>query len=263
MADSLKGRNALVTGSTSGIGAAIAEALAMQGANVMLNGFGEPDAIEAQRAELARRTGVAVGFNPADLSDPGAIGGLVDAAREFLGSVDILVNNAGLQHVEPLEDFPPAQWDRIIAVNLSAAFHTIRLCIGDMKARGWGRIINNASTHGLISSPFKSAYAAAKHGLVGLTKTAALESAESGVTVNAICPGYVLTPLVEGQIPEQARSHGISEEEVKRNVMLASQPTRRFVTVEEVAALAVYLCSDAAVSITGSALTIDGGWTAH
>jgi 3-hydroxybutyrate dehydrogenase len=263
MTASLKGRNALVTGSTSGIGAAIAEGLAMEGANVMLNGFGAPEAVEAQRARLAERAGVAVGYNPADLGAPGAVADLVADARNFLGSIDILVNNAGIQHVAPIEAFPPEQWDRILAVNLSSAFHTTRLTVAGMKERGWGRIISTASTHGLISSPFKCAYAAAKHGIVGLTKTVALEVAETGITVNAICPGYVLTPLVEQQIPSLAKSRGISEETVKREVMLQSQPTKRFVGVDEVAALAVFLCSAAAASITGSALTIDGGCTAQ
>ncbi len=263
MTKDLMGRNALVTGSTSGIGAAIAEGLAAAGANVMLNGFGDMEAIEAHRAELAERTGVEVAFNPADLAKPDEIRGLIDDTRSRLGSVDILVNNAGIQHVSPIESFPPEQWDRVIAINLSSAFHTIRLTLAAMKENGWGRIINLASTHGLVSSPFKSAYAAAKHGIVGLTKTVALEAAQSGVTVNAICPGYVLTPLVEKQIPELARSRGISEDAVKRDVMLQSQPTKRFVDVKEISALAAFLCSDAAASITGSALTIDGGCTAQ
>ena len=263
MTKNLDGRNALVTGSTSGIGAAIAAGLAAAGANVMLNGFGNQQAIEAQRAGLAERTGAQVAFNPADLAKPDEISGLVEDTIRRFGSVDILVNNAGIQHVSPIEAFPPEQWDRVIAINLSSAFHTIRLTLAAMKANGWGRIINLASTHGLVSSPFKSAYAAAKHGIVGLTKTVALEAAQSGVTANAICPGYVLTPLVERQIPELARSRGISEDAVKRDVMLQSQPTKRFVDIEEISALAVFLCSNAAASITGSALTIDGGCTAQ
>jgi 3-hydroxybutyrate dehydrogenase len=263
MTQPLNGRNALITGSTSGIGLGIASALAESGVGVMLNGFGEADDIERMRDTLADRTGSRVGYHPADLSKPDQIIDLIRETKEFLGSIDILVNNAGIQFVSPLESFPPETWDRIIAINLSAAFHTIRLVIADMKVSGWGRIINMASSHGLVSSPFKSAYAAAKHGVVGLTKTAALEAAESGVTVNAICPGYVLTPLVENQIPDLAQSRGISEEEVKRDVMLQSQPTRRFVTVSEVADLVTFLCSDSAISITGSALTIDGGCTAQ
>lgn len=263
MTQFLKGRTALVTGSTSGIGRGIATALADAGARVMLNGFGDAAEIEALRSDLESRSGADAAYHPADLTKPAEIADLVAAARTAFDRIDVLVNNAGIQFVSPLEEFPAEQWDRIIAINLSAAFHTTRLCIKDMKAANWGRIINNASSHGLISSPYKSAYAAAKHGLVGLTKTAALEGAQSGVTVNAICPGYVLTPLVERQIPEQAHSHGISEDKVKSDIMLASQPTRRFVGIDEVAALAVFLCSDGAASITGGALPIDGGWTAQ
>ncbi len=259
----LNGRNALVTGSTSGIGAGIARALAEAGANVMLNGFGGADDIESLRNRMETQFEVRVGHHPADLTRPNEIVDLITHTENAFGSLDILVNNAGIQFVSPLESFPPEMWDKIIAINLTAAFHAIRLVIGGMKQNGWGRIISTASTHGLVSSPFKSAYAAAKHGLVGLTKTAALEAAEYGVTVNAVCPGYVLTPLVEGQIPDLARSRGMTEDQVKRDVMLQSQPTRRFVTVEEIGAFACFLCSEGARSITGGVLTIDGGCTSQ
>ena len=228
-------RTALVTGSTSGIGLGIAEALAQQGCNVVLNGFGE-------RAEIVR---------------------MVQAAVERFGAVDVLVNNAGIQHVAAVDEFPPDKWDAIIAINLSSSFHTTRAALPAMKRRRWGRIVNIASSHALIASPFKSAYVAAKHGLAGFTKSVALEVAELGITANAICPGYVKTPLVEAQIPDQARTRGISEDEVVQKILLAGQPTRRFVGIDEVAALAVYLASDAARSITGALLSIDGGWTAQ
>ncbi len=258
----LQGRSALVTGSTSGIGLACARALASQGANITLNGFGNAAEIERMRAEIAKEFGVEVRYSPADMTRPDDIVAMVHDAQAEFGALDILVNNAGIQHVAPVEDFPPEKWDAIIAINLSSAFHTTRAAIRGMKARGWGRIINTASAHALVASPYKVAYVAAKHGIAGLTKTIALEVAQDGITVNAICPGYVWTPLVERQIPDTARARGISEEEVKRNVLLAAQPTREFVGVDEVASLALYLCSDAARSITGAMLTVDGGWTA-
>ena len=249
----LKEKRALVTGSTSGIGLAIARALAAEGAEVILNGFGDPDQIAALCAELGAT------YQGANLMAPAAIAEMMAA----IGPVDILVNNAGMQHVAPIEDFPPEKWDAIIALNLSAAFHTTRLAVPGMKAKGWGRIIATASAHSLTASPFKSAYVAAKHGLLGLTKTVALEAAEYNVTCNAICPGYVLTPLVQKQIPEQAAARGISEEAVVRDVLLTAQPTKRFVGVNEIAALAYFLCTDEAGSITGAALPVEGGWTAH
>jgi 3-hydroxybutyrate dehydrogenase len=256
-------KTAIVTGSTSGIGLGMAEALAGAGMNVMLNGFGDAAAIDALQKRLAAQYGIECAYHPADMSKPAEIGELVTAARARFGQIDVVVNNAGIQHVAAVEDFPPEKWDAIIAINLSSAFHLIRLTVAEMKARKWGRIINLASAHGLVASPFKGAYVAAKHGLVGLTKTVALETAQHGVTVNAICPAYVKTPLVEKQIPDQARTRGITEEEVVRDVLLAAQPTKRFVTVEEIGALAVFLCSDAAASITGASLSIDGGWTAQ
>jgi 3-hydroxybutyrate dehydrogenase len=262
-ARSLEGRAAIVTGSTSGIGLGIARAFAAAGASVMLNGLGDPAEIAGLRASLAEEFRTDVRYDAADMSKPEAIAAMVDSANAAFGNVDILVNNAGIQFVAPLESFPAAKWDQILAINLSAAFHASRLVFAGMKSRGWGRIINLASAHGLIASPFKSAYVAAKHGLVGLTKVIALEGAESGVTCNAICPGYVWTPLVEKQIDDQARSHGIPREQVIREILLAQQPNKRFATVGELGALAVFLAGDGAVSITGSALPIDGGWTAH
>ena len=259
----LKGKAALVTGSTSGIGLGIAEAFAQAGAHIVLNGFGDPAEIERLRSDLAKRHGVKMLYQGADMSRPEAIGQMMQAAAEAFGGLDVVVNNAGIQHVAPVEEFPVAKWDAILAINLSAAFHTTRLALPGMKQKGWGRIVNIASAHALVASPFKAAYVAAKHGIAGLTKTVALEAAEAGVTVNAICPGYVWTPLVEKQIPDTARSRGISEEQVKRDVLLAAQPTKKFVTVEEVAALALFLCSDAAASITGAIVPLDGGWTAH
>ena len=258
-----KGKNAIVTGSTSGIGLGIAEAFAEAGMNVMLNGFGDPDEIERTRAGLENDHGIKALYSGADMTKPGDIADMIESARSEMGSVDVVVNNAGIQHVEPVEDFPVETWDAIIAINLTSAFHTTRLTIADMKARGWGRIINVASAHGLVASPFKSAYVSAKHGMLGLTKTVALEAAEHGVTVNAICPGYVLTPLVEKQIPDTAKARGISEDEVVRDVMLGHQPTKRFVGVEELGALAAFLCTDKAASITGTALPVDGGWVAQ
>jgi len=259
----LKGKAALVTGSTSGIGLGIAEAFAREGVHIVLNGFGDPAEIERLRGDLAKRHGVKVLYQGADMSRPEAIGQMMQAAAEAFGGLDVVVNNAGIQHVAPVEEFPVAKWDAILAINLSAAFHTTRLALPAMKRKGWGRVINIASAHALVASPFKAAYVAAKHGIAGLTKTVALEAAEAGVTVNAICPGYVWTPLVEKQIPDTARSRGITEEQVKRDVLLAAQPTKKFVTVEEVAALALFLCSDGAASITGAIVPLDGGWTAH
>jgi 3-hydroxybutyrate dehydrogenase len=259
----LKGKVAIVTGSTSGIGLGIARAFASQGMNVMLNGFGEAVEIKRTRGAIEKEFGVKTAFSNADMSKPADIKGMADAARRAFGTVDVLVNNAGIQHVDPVETFPMAKWDAIIAINLSAAFHAIRAVVPEMKARKWGRIINVASAHALVASPFKSAYVASKHGVLGLTKTVALETAEHGITVNAICPGYVLTPLVERQIPETAKARGVTEEEVIRDVLLHAQPTRQFVTTEQIGALAVFLCTDAAASITGAALPIEGGWTAQ
>ena len=259
----LTGKNAIVTGSTSGIGLGMATGLAKAGANVMLNGLGDADEIEATRAALEAEAGSKVLFNGANMLKPEEIAGLVEDTAARLGSVDILVNNAGIQHVAPIEEFPIDKWDAIIGINLSSAFHAIRAAVPGMKRAGWGRIINLASAHALVASPYKSAYVAAKHGIAGLTKTVALELAEHGTTANAICPGYVLTPLVENQIPDTAKARGITEEEVKRDVLLAAQPTKEFVTVEQVAGLAVFLCSDEAASITGTVMPIDGGWTAQ
>jgi 3-hydroxybutyrate dehydrogenase len=259
----LRGKNALVTGSTSGIGLGIARALAAEGVNVMLHGLGDPAANENTRAELASASGVTVGWHAADLSRAAAAGELVTDTIALLGGIDILVNNAGLQHVAPVEEFPPEQWSRLQTVILESAFHTTRAVVSGMKARGWGRILNLVSAHGLVASPYKSAYVAAKHGLVGLTKTVALELAECGITCNAICPGYVRTPLVEGQVADQARTHNLPPGRVIKEVLLAAQPTKRFIEIEEVAALALFLCGDAARSITGTAISIDGGWTAR
>ena len=258
----LKGKTALVTGSTSGIGLGLATAFARQGCNIVLNGFGDPDAIEATRDRLARDHGVAVTYSAADMMRPEEIAAMVADAERAFGALDIVCNNAGIQHVSPIEDFPVEKWNAILAINLSSAFHVIRAALPKMKARRWGRIINTASTHALVASPFKVAYVAAKHGLAGLTKVVALETAEAGITVNAICPGYVITPLVEKQIPDTMKARKLTEDQVKRDVILHAQPTKQFVTIEEVAALAVYLASDAAKQITGALLPIDGGWTA-
>jgi len=258
----LKGKSALVTGSTSGIGLAYARALAQQGVDVMINGLGDADDIERARAAIEDDHGVRALYSPADMTQPEQIEAMVREAEAAFGKVDILINNAGIQHVAPIEEFPVDKWNAIIAINLSSAFHAMRAVLPGMKARKWGRIINTASAHALVASPYKAAYVAAKHGIAGLTKTAALETAQYGITVNAICPGYVWTPLVERQVPDTARARGISEEAVKRDVLLAAQPTKEFVTVEEVAALAVYLAGDAARSITGTLLPVDGGWTA-
>ena len=259
----LQDRVAIVTGSTSGIGLGIARALAAAGADVVINGLGDADAIETTRAELARESGCRIVYDDANLLSADGARMLVERTMADFGQVDILVNNAGIQHVSPIESFPVDRYDAIIALNLSSAFHTIRAAFGTMKARGWGRIVNIASAHGLIASPYKSAYVAAKHGVVGLTKTVALEGAEHGVTCNAICPGYVWTPLVEGQIEDTARARGISREAVIRDVLLAAQPNKKFATVEELGALTVFLCSPGGASITGTALPVDGGWTAH
>src|SRR5262245_14246622 len=261
--DELAGKTAIVTGSTSGIGLGIARAFAAAGMKVRMNGLGDRREIDETRRSLGTEFGIAAVYSDADMSKPDQIAAMVEAARADLGRVDVLVNNAGIQHVEVIETFPPEKWDAIIAIDLSSAFHGIRAVVPEMKQRRWGRIINIASAHALVASPFKSAYVAAKHGLLGLTKTVALETAEHGITVNAICPGYVLTPLVERQIPETAKARGISEEMVVRDVLLHAQPTRQFVTTEQIGALAVFLCTGAAASITGTALPIEGGWTAQ
>ena len=258
-----RGKTALVTGSTSGIGLGIARALAAQGANIVLNGFGDAAEINRLRTDLAREHGVNVLYDGADMSRAEAIESMMSAAIGEFGAIDLLINNAGIQHVAPVDEFPVDKWNAILAINLSAAFHTIRLALPAMKRRGFGRVVNVASAHALVASPFKSAYVAAKHGIAGLTKTVALEVAEAGITVNAVCPGYVLTPLVQKQIPDTAKARGISEEAVVRDVLLAAQPTKKFVTVEQVAALTRFLCSDDAASITGAVLPIEGGWTAH
>ncbi|HEU4826444.1 MAG TPA: 3-hydroxybutyrate dehydrogenase [Dongiaceae bacterium] len=259
----LGGRVAVITGSTSGIGLGILEQLAAAGAHVAMNGLGEAARIEAELARIRRDHGVAAIYVPANLMAAEACADMIATAAERLGGIDILVNNAGIQHVAPVESFPADKWDAILALNLSAAFHTIRASFGAMKARRWGRIINVASAHGLVASPYKSAYVAAKHGIVGLTKAVALEGAEFGVTANAICPGYVWTPLVEQQIEDQAKAHGISRDRVIKEVLLAKQPTRKFAEASEIGALAVFLAGDAAQSVTGTALPVDGGWTAQ
>jgi 3-hydroxybutyrate dehydrogenase len=253
----------VITGSTSGIGLGIARALAKDGANVLLNGFGAADEIEQQRAGIEQEFGVKAVYSPADMMQPAQIAAMIELAQSQLGSCDILVNNAGIQHVAPIEEFPIDKWDAIIAINLSAAFHAMRAAIRGMKARKWGRIISTASAHSLVASPYKAAYVTAKHGIAGLTKTAALELASFGITVNCISPGYVWTPLVAKQIPDTMKARHMTEEQVKNDVLLAAQPTKQFVTIEQVAALALYLTSDAAASITGANLSIDGGWTAQ
>ena len=259
---SLAKRNAIVTGSTSGIGLAIARALAKEGANVTINGFGEAAAIEAERAGIEKEFYVKARYSAADMTKPAEIATMVAEAQTSFGSLDILVNNAGIQFVSPIEDFPIDKWDAILAIDLSAAFHAIRAATPGMKAGKWGRIVSTASAHSLVASPFKAAYVAAKHGLVGLTKTVALELATFGVTANCISPGYVWTPLVEKQIPETMKARGLTKEQVINDVLLAAQPTKQFVTSDQVAAMAVYLCSDAAAQITGANLSMDGGWTA-
>lgn len=263
MEKQLAGRAALVTGSTSGIGRAIAEAYARAGAHVMLNGFGDAKEIEALRAGLEREHGVKARYHGADMTRPAEIAELVATAERELGTVDILVNNAGVQHVAPIEDFPVEKWDWIIAINLTSVFHATRAALPGMRRRQWGRVINIASAHGLVASPNKSAYVAAKHGVVGFTKTAALEVAESAIRVNAICPGFVRTPLVEKQIDDQAHARGISREQSMRDIILAPQPTKQFVKVEEIAAVALFLASDGAAQINGASISVDGGWTAR
>ena len=259
----LKGKSAIVTGSTSGIGMGIAEALAAQGCNVMINGFGDAQPIESLRSRLEREYGIKAVHSRADMLRPAQVHSMVAEAAQLFGGVDIVVNNAGIQHVAPVHEFPLDKWDAIIAVNLSSAFHAIRSALPGMLSRRWGRIVNIASAHGLVASPFKSAYIAAKHGLVGLTKTVALETAGKGITCNAICPGYVLTPLVEKQIDDQAKVHKIPREEVISKVILERQPSKEFVKIEEVAAMTVFLCTEGAASITGTSISIDGGWTAQ
>jgi 3-hydroxybutyrate dehydrogenase len=259
----LKGKNAVVTGSTSGIGLGIARAVARDGANVLINGFGPAAEIEKERAGIEKEFGVKAIYSSADMTKPAEIAEMIRAAETQLGSCDILVNNAGIQHVAPVEEFPVEKWDQIIAINLSSAFHTIRAAVPGMKARKWGRIIMTASAHSLVASPFKVAYVSAKHGIAGMTKTIALELATFGITVNCISPGYVWTPLVARQIPDTMKARNMTEEQVKHDVLLAAQPTKQFVTVDQVASLALYLTSDAAASITGANLSIDGGWTAQ
>ncbi len=259
----LEGKNALVTGGTSGIGLAIARALAAQGANVVINGLGDEKANADTANAIAQDCKVAAYTSPADMRKPDEIAAMMAEAQEKLGTIDILVNNAGIQHVSAIEEFPVEKWDQIIAINLSSAFHTIRLAVPGMKQKGWGRIINTASAHSLIASPFKAAYVAAKHGIAGLTKTVALETAQAGITVNCISPGYVWTPLVENQIPDTMKARGMSKEQVIEEVLLKAQPTKQFVTGDQIGATAVFLCSDAASQITGANLSMDGGWTAQ
>ena len=259
----LKGKCALVTGSTSGIGLAYAKALAGEGASLVVNGFGDPQAIAAEVEELTDTSGAGAIHVEADLTRRAGVEALMAAAAEAFGGVDILINNAGMQHVAPVEDFPVDKWDAIIALNLTAAFDAARLAVPHMKARGWGRIISTASAHSLTASPFKSAYVAAKHGIAGLTKTLALELATTGVTANCISPGYVWTPLVEGQIPDTMKARGLSRDQVINDVLLAKQPTKQFVRPEQVAALALFLCRDEAAQVTGANLSMDGGWTAE
>jgi len=259
----LKNKVALVTGATSGIGLAIAKTLAAQGCAVGVNGSRVEHEITPLTDEISKAHGVKCAALSADMADPKSIAAMMERVVSELGPVDILINNAGIQHVSPIAGFPPEKWDQLIAINLSSAFHTTRAVLGPMMDRGWGRIVNIASAHGLVASPYKSAYVAAKHGMLGLTKVTALEAAEKGVTANAICPGYVWTPLVEKQIPDQARAHGMSEKDVIEKVMLAPQPNKKFATVEEIAGLTVFLCSDMGASITGASLPVDGGWTAR
>ena len=260
---SLKGKSALVTGSTSGIGQAIAEAFAAEGCNVMLNGFGDAAAIEKLRQDMAKKFGVKIAYNGADMSKPAEIADLVARTNAQFGSVDILVNNAGIQFVAPIEEFPAAKWDAIIAINLSATFHAIHAALPLMKARKWGRIVNIASTHGLVASAHKVAYVAAKHGIIGMTKVVGIECADTGVTCNAICPGWVLTPLVQKQIDARAKEQGISAEQAKKNLLAEKQPQLQFTTTAQIAGLAVFLCSDTASNMQGTQLVSDGGWVAQ
>jgi 3-hydroxybutyrate dehydrogenase len=259
----LKGHVAIVTGSTSGIGQAMAKALAAQGANVVINGLGDPHKIEEERAEIANAFGVDIKYHPADMTKPEEIADMVDFAKREFGRLDLLLNNAGVQHVAPIEEFPIDKWNQIIAINLTSAFHSIRAAVPIMKAQGRGRIVNLASAHALVASPFKSAYVAAKHGIYGLTKTVALEVAQDNITCNAICPGYVRTPLVEAQIADTAKSRGITPDQVMKDVILAAQPTKKFVEFDQIAGLLIYLASDAGASVNGAGLQIDGGWTAE
>jgi len=259
----LKNKTAVVTGSTSGIGLAIARALAKEGANVTINGFGDAASIEAERTGIEKEFGVKALYSPADMTKPEEIAQMIATTEKTFGSVDVLVNNAGIQFVSPVEDFPIEKWNQIIAINLSAAFLAIRAAVPGMKKRKWGRIISTASAHSLVASPFKVAYVAAKHGIAGVTKTIALEVATSGITVNCISPGYVWTPLVEKQIPDTMKARNLTKEQVINDVLLTAQPTKQFVTSDQVAALAVYLCSDAASQITGTNISMDGGWTAQ
>ncbi len=259
----LTGKTAIITGSTSGIGKGIADSLAAQGCNIVLNGLGDQAAIEKDRAAMEKKYGVRVLYHGADMTKPDQIADLVTKTVQMLGGVDIVVNNAGIQYVCPVDEYPTEKWDTIIAINLSASFHMIRLCLPHMKKAGWGRVINLASAHALVASPFKSAYVAAKHGIAGLTKVVALEVAQQNITCNAICPGYVKTPLVENQIADTAKARGITEDDVINNVMLAAQPTKKFTKIDQLSDLAVFFCSDAAANITGTMLPVDGGWTAQ
>lgn len=259
----LKGRTAIVTGSTSGIGLGIAQALAAQGADIVLNGFGDPGQIESLRLGIEEKFGITAVYDNADLSDPDACAALVHNAEMALGHVDILVNNAGIQHVAPVDQFPPERWDAVIAINLSSAFHTMRVALPGMKVRGWGRIINIASAHGLVASANKAAYVASKHGLIGLTKVVALENAQTPVTCNTICPGWVLTPLVKAQIEARAAAEGVSFDQARIELLSEKEPSRRFTTPEQIGEMAVFLCSPAADNMTGSNISMDGGWTAQ
>ena len=263
MSQTLTGKTALITGSTSGIGLAYAKALAGEGANIVINGFGDADAIEKERQGLEAISGAKAVYSGHDLTKVDEIEAMMQQAADAFGGVDILINNAGMQHVAPIEEFPVDKWNLIIALNLNSAFHTTRLAIPYMKSKKWGRIIQTASAHSLVASPFKSAYVTAKHGLAGLTKTVALETATFGITANCISPGYVWTPLVENQIPDTMKARNMTREQVMNDVLLAGQPTKQFVTVEQVAATALFLCSDAAANITGANLSVDGGWTAQ
>ncbi len=259
----LKGKTALITGSTSGIGLGIAHALAQEGANIVLNGLGDAGEIEKTRQSIESDFGVKALYDAGDMIKPEQIRKMCENAVSVFGSVDILVNNAGIQFVSPIDEFPEDKWDAIIAINMNSAFHTTKACLPGMKKKGWGRVINIASAHGLVASPFKSAYVTAKHGVIGMTKTIALEVAGDGITCNAICPGYVNTPLVQNQIKDQAKVHNLSESEVVEKIMLAPQAIKKFVEVEQLGALAVFLSSDAASGITGASLPVDGGWTAR